>query len=128
MEEALMAKLLATAGVTAIFGTRIRWGERGQGDALPTLVLNVVSGEEHYTHGGAGQIGMTRIQFDSYGATSKQSNDGSAAVLTALSGASFTQGSVTFGGIFFDSKFGPRAEGESPKVFRTMRDARVWVQ
>jgi hypothetical protein len=45
-----------------------------------------------------------------------------------LSGAAFTQGSVTFGGIFFDSKFGPRAEGENPKVFRTMRDARVWVQ
>ena len=128
MEEALMAKLLASSTITTIFGTRIRWGERGQEDALPTLVLNIVSGQEEITHGGAGQIGMSRVQFDSYGTTAKQSKDGAAAVLALLHGAAFTQSGVTFGGIFFDNTLGPRAEGENPKVFRTMRDARVWVQ
>ena len=44
MEEALVAYLLANAGLTAIVGNRINWTTRPQGAAVPAVVLTKVSG------------------------------------------------------------------------------------
>jgi len=49
MEEALIAKLLADAGVSALVGTRIYPGVRPQAGPLPAIVFNLISATPSYS-------------------------------------------------------------------------------
>ena len=44
MEEALRARLLGAAGLTAIVDRRVDWGVRAQGAPMPAVTLNVITG------------------------------------------------------------------------------------
>ena len=64
MEAALIAKLLATAGVTALVSTRINWGRRPQGSALPCIVLHRIDGTPDVHHGGRSGLVSSRVQVE----------------------------------------------------------------
>lgn len=69
MEEDLVARLVADAGVSALVGEAVSWFERNRDDALPALVLTKVSPGRDYTHGGADGLDGPRVQFDCLGRT-----------------------------------------------------------
>lgn len=66
MDEALHALLLANAALTARVGQRVFWGEAKQGEALPAVVLNIISAVDHAHMSGGGYI-VYRVQIDCIG-------------------------------------------------------------
>ena len=44
MEEAIRSLLMAKTAISAVVGTRIDWGVRPQGSALPAIIINGISG------------------------------------------------------------------------------------
>jgi len=67
MEEDLVARLVADAGVSAIVGEVVSWFERNRDDPLPALVLTKVSPGRDYTHAGGDGLDGPRVQFDCLG-------------------------------------------------------------
>jgi hypothetical protein len=126
MEEALIAKLLATPAVTTIASTRIRPTMRTQGDAVPGVVVTTIAGGDIYHHGGLSVIDEALVQVDCWGATFLAAKQLARTIKTALSGANFTQGGVTFNRLFLENER-DSAEGENPRLFRTMLEFRVWT-
>lgn len=120
MEEQLRARLLATAGVTALVGQRINWGAHPQGEAFPALVLTVISGAEGYTLTGRDGLLQGRVQVDCYAATYGAAKVLSRAVVASLGGYS----SAGFRGVFHvgtrDSREGGSNEAE--RLFRVSLD------
>jgi hypothetical protein len=86
MEAAFRAALLASAGVTALAGSRVNWLSHPQSDALPAVVLTVVSDAEGYTLDGRNGLSQGRVQVDCYAMAYKAARDLAAAVRAALSG------------------------------------------
>lgn len=69
MEEDLIARLVADAGVSAVVGAGVSWFERNRDDALPVLVLTKVSPGRDYAHDGPDGLDGPRVQFDCLGST-----------------------------------------------------------
>lgn len=103
MQEGLRALLLADAGVSALVGTRVTWGARPQGSALPAVVLHLISDVPGYTLAGDNGHRDSRVQVDSIGEGQPLSALNVArAVQAALSGYSGTVAGTIFQGIFID--------------------------
>lgn len=83
MEEEFRAILKATTALTAIVGTRIDFGERPQGQPMPDMLLNVVSGFEGIHMNGKGPF-EGRIQADCYAMTYSEAKRASRAMIDAL--------------------------------------------
>jgi len=75
MEEVLRAKLLGTASVAAIVGTRVDWGIRPQGKPLPAIVLELASGVPGMTYAGPDGWSRSRVQIEHWGRTFKEAKD-----------------------------------------------------
>lgn len=75
MEEALRAKLLATAALAALVAKRVDWGLRPQGGELPAVALHVISDIADLTMKGASHWNTARIQADCWGRTFKAARD-----------------------------------------------------
>jgi len=125
MEAALIAKLLATAGITALVGQRISWSRRPQGEALPAIVLHRIDGAPDYHLTGASGIVESRVQVDCWGASYGSAKAVARAVEAAVSGQRFTQGAIRFDAILIlderDSTF-----DETTPLFRTSLDLGVF--
>ena len=122
MEYALIAKLLATVGITGITGTRINWSRRPQGEALPAIVLHRIDGAPEYHLQAPSGLVESRVQVDCWGDDYVAAKDLARAVETAISGQAFVQGSIRFDVILIvderDSTF-----DEAPETFfRTSLD------
>lgn len=103
MEEALVALLLADAGVAAALGTRIWWARAPQGQpARPYCVLRAISDPHDYHMGGPSGLFRSRIQTDVYGETYAQAKTASRALSAAISGYRGPAGAKTFQGAFID--------------------------
>lgn len=126
MEEALIAKLLATTAVTTIAGTRIRPTLRTQGEAVPGVVVTTVAGGDIYHHGGKSVIDDALVQIDCWATAMLTAKQLARAIKTALSGKNFIQGGVTFNRVLLENER-DSAEGENPRLFRTMLEFRVWT-
>lgn len=115
MEEEIRALLLATGGVTNLCGTRINFGERPQGQALPALVLNTVSATEGLHMNGKGPHDA-RIQVDCYATTPRARTLLARAVLARLN-------AYRGGGFLFIEHADTRdtREGGTNEVTRTYR-------
>jgi len=124
MEAALIAKLLAATGVTALVSTRINWGRRVQGAALPAIVLHRVSGLPDVHHGGASGLVVSRVQVDCWGASYGSAKAVARAVETAITAQTFTQGAVRFDVILIDSERDDSTDETTP-LFRTSLDLMV---
>lgn len=125
MEAALLAKLLATTGVTGLVGTRINWSRRPQGEALPCVVLHLIDGQPDVHHGGPSGLRVSRVQADCWGLSLKASKQVARAIEAGLTAQKFTQGATRFDVILIvderDSSF-----DEQPDVyFRTSLDLMV---
>jgi hypothetical protein len=127
MIAALIAKLLATAGVTTLVSTRIRPVLAHQTDTLPLVVVHKISHRPEYSTSAAISYAETRVQIDCWGLTMASAQAVGAAVKTALSGVSFTQGGVTFSGLFVQGER-HSFEGDQPEArrFRCSLDFQVW--
>lgn len=68
MEEALVERLVAVAGVAGIAGDRISWFGRQRGDALPALTLSKISPGEEWNHSGPDRLDRPRVRFDCWSA------------------------------------------------------------
>lgn len=125
MEAALMAKLLASASITALVSTRINWSRRPQGSALPCIVLHRIDGTPDVHHGGASGLVQSRVQIDCWGASYGAAKAIARAVETAVTAQTFTQGAIRFDVILVaderDSTF-----DETTPIFRTSLDLLVF--
>lgn len=124
MEAALIAKLLATAGVTALVSTRINWSRRPQGAALPCIVLHRVSGLPDVHHAGASGLVVSRVQVDCWGASYGSAKAVARAVEAAITAQTFTQGATRFDVILIDSERDDSTDETTP-LFRTSLDLMV---
>lgn len=124
MEAALIAKLLATAGVTALVSTRINWSRRPQGAALPAIVLQRISGTPDVHHAGASGLVVSRVQVDCWAASYGSAKAVARAVETAITAQTFTQGATRFDVILIDSERDDSTDETTP-LFRTSLDLMV---
>ena len=124
MEAALIAKLLATAGVTTLVGQRINWSRRAQGAALPAIVLHRVSGLPDVHHAGASGLVVSRVQVDCWAASYGAAKGVARAVETAITAQTFTQGAVRFDVILIDSERDDSTDETTP-LFRTSLDLMI---
>lgn len=100
MEEELRARLLASSAVTAICGQRITWGRRPQGEALPAIMLTVVSAPREYQLAGPAGLKEARVQVDCWAETYAASKSLARAVNDQLGGARF----ASVQGAFLDTE------------------------
>ncbi len=121
MEAALIAKLLATTAITTLVSTRINYGRRPQGSALPAIVLHVIDRIPDVTHGGRSGLLASRLQVDCWGATFGSAKEVARAVETAITAQSFTQGAIRFDAILIDAERDDTTDETTP-LFRTSLD------
>ncbi|MDP3550611.1 MAG: DUF3168 domain-containing protein [Novosphingobium sp.] len=84
MEEDLVARLVADAGVSAIVDEAVSWFERNRDDALPAVVLQKVSPGREYSHDGPDGLDGPRVQFDCLGRTMDEAAALKRAVLACM--------------------------------------------
>jgi hypothetical protein len=125
MEEALIAKLLATAGITAAVGQRVTWKRRGQGKPLPAIVLHRIDGGRDYHHGGPSGLIESRVQVDCWGDTYLSAKNAARAVEAALSGARFDQDGIRFDAILIVDERDDTSDENGKPLYRTSLDLMV---
>lgn len=103
MEEDLVARLVADAGVSAVVDEKVSWFERARDDALPVLVLTKVSAGRDYTHGGADGLDGPRVQFDCLGRTDAEALALKRAVVACMEQAA-TVGDTLFHNAFLEGE------------------------
>jgi len=125
MEAALIAKLLASTGITALVSTRINWSRRPQGEALPAIVLHRIDGTPDVHHGGASGLGVSRVQVDCWGASYGSAKAVARAVEAAVTAQTFTQGVIRFDVILIADERDSTSDETTP-IFRTSLDLMVY--
>lgn len=127
MEEALIAILLAAAGVTTLTGDKVYPGVRPQGSALPAIIFNRISGRPGYVMSGPDGSSESRVQIDAYADSYAATKALARAVRSTLSGLRGAHHGVTFQGVFLESAR-DGFEGENPeRIFRVSMDFTVWA-
>lgn len=125
MEEALIARMLATAGITALVGQRVTPKRRTQGGDLPAIVLHRIDGGPDYTQAGASGLIESRVQVDCWAGSWLSSATVARAVMAALSGATFTQDGVRFDAIFVVAQRDDTDDENGTPLFRFSLDLMV---
>lgn len=125
MEADLIAKLLASSGVTALVSTRINWSRRPQGSALPAIVLHVIDGEPDVTHGGRSGLRMNRVQADIWASSYGSAKAVARALEDAITAQTFTQGATRFDAILIDSERDDTSDESGTPLFRTSLDLMI---
>jgi hypothetical protein len=87
LESKIHTLLAGTAGVSGIASTRIRPIVLNQGDTLPALTYQRVSGGQQNVLSGSFSLENPRIQIDCMASTYSGAKALGAAVLTAMTGA-----------------------------------------
>ena len=124
MEEALIAKLLATTAITTLVSNRIFVGARPQASTLPAIVVNRVSGAPLYSDDGEDGLEESRFQIDCWGSTYSSAKGLARAVRGALSAFQGTQSPVNFRYVSLDLEQDLQESGTdvSDYPFRTSLD------
>jgi len=124
MEEALIAKLLADAGVSALAGARVHPGVRPQAGLLPAIVFNMISANPSYSDDGQDGIAECRVQLDCWGTTYADAKKTARAVKSALSAFDGTVSGVRFRYITIDLEHDIQETGANSESypFRTSLD------
>lgn len=123
MEEDLIARLTASAGIAALCGARVAWFGRPRGDGYPCLILSTIDPGREYTHGGADGLDGPRVQFDCYAATDIGAIALKRAVLAEME-ASATVGDTVFHNGFLESEatFDEGEQDGGGSLFRVSQD------
>jgi Protein of unknown function (DUF3168) len=127
MEEAFIARLLATPALSALIANRINWGERPKKEPLPGVTLLIVSPGRNYVHQGVDHLGNPRVQVDCYGASYAQAKAVARVVRDTLE-VPATQAGIAFSQSLLEAERGPLIEdvGGGLKVHRISMDFFVW--
>jgi hypothetical protein len=84
MQTALRTRLKNDATVSGLVGTRIDWGARPQGTALPAVTLHMVSDPRPQHMAGFQATRQSWVQVDCWGAKYTDAASVSAAVIAAI--------------------------------------------
>lgn len=125
MEEALRAKLLATAAITGPVADRVDWGLRPQGDPLPGLTLQTVGGTRGMTLTGADGWRQVRVQVDAWAKTFKQARDLRDACATLFAGLRVTSSTSKLRTFVLDERGDPEGGAQGDPDFRASLDIMV---
>lgn len=125
MEAALIAKLLASAGVTALVGQKITWVRRVQGETPPAIVLHRIDGQPDYHHAGASGLVVSRVQVDCWGLTYGSAKAVARAVEAAVTAQTFTEGTIRFDVILIADERDSTFDEAPETLFRTSLDLMV---
>lgn len=128
MEEALIAYLLADAGVAALVATRVTPGKRTQGGDLPAIVFHLVSGAPEYDDQGTTGLVDSTIQIDCWASTYTGAKLVARAVKAALQDFDGTIDGVEFQAVFLEAErdFAPSGGGQAEYLHRTSLDFNPW--
>lgn len=127
MEEALIAQLLASSGVTALVGAAVRPNVRAQNDNPPCVVVTTISRSPVYHSGGQADLAEAMVQMDCWGKTALEALTLARAVKAAIPKQRFNRNSVAFGGIFqLGERHGFEGDTPSARLHRVSIDFRVW--
>lgn len=128
MEEGIIAKLLATSGVTALVSQRVYPGRRPQASALPAIDIANISGAPIYTDQGEAGLSTARVEINCWGTTYTSAKQVSRAVTAALSAFFGDAGGVTFQYILKDAErdFSEGGSNAAEYLYRTNLDFLVW--
>lgn len=121
MDEALWALLTGSSAVTAVCAQRIFWGAAPQGEALPALVLNIISGLDAPHLDGVDGLWRYRVQVDCYGVDRPSARALSRAVVALLNGYA-TPDRSGISGVFIDSTREDTEEAGSGRPSRISHD------
>jgi hypothetical protein len=127
MEEALVAYLLANAGLAGLVGTRVYWVERPQAEQLPALTLTKISAPRAYTMKGSAGLVAARVQVDCWAETFGTAKLVARSLVAAIGGRRFDAGGVSFRGVFVEDENDtsePRPGGG--RMSRTRLDLLLW--
>jgi len=115
--------MLADAGISAKVGTRITWGERLQGSAVPAINMAVASKVTIYHMSGASSYNQYRVQVNIYGVTYGAAELTARAVFLFLS----AHKSGTFQGVFLENEDNLRSVGsnDADKLFGIRQDYQI---
>lgn len=122
MEGALRARLVAAATAAA---DRVYWVERPQATALPSIILQTVTGDYPQTYGGLQATRDPRIQMDVWGRTYAEAKAIMVAALAALNGRTVSNG-IAFDNIIFEGERDGLERLETTNVYRRGIDLIVW--
>jgi hypothetical protein len=130
MEEGIIQRLLATAGVTNIVTTRVFPGSLPQAYALPAVTVHVISGGPLYADDGEVGLDEVRIQVDCWAETYTAAKLLARQVRASLSAFVGTVNGVTFPYILLDviRDFREAGGNQAEYVFRTNMDYIVWSE
>jgi hypothetical protein len=130
MEEALRARLLATAALSALVGDRINWGLRTQGAPLPSVDLHMITDVAQTNLAGPSGWSAARVQVDCWGRTYKAARDvsdtiGPAAGADGLHCLRATLSGIRFR-IFVIDRVSDTDTDSAGVIHRTRLDLNVW--
>lgn len=127
MEEALLDRLLANAGVSALIQDRGNWLERPARDVLPGLTLRMIAANRRYSQDGADELAGSRVRFDCWGRSYGEAKILSRAVRAAVEPAE-DQSGISFKQAFQvgERDLGPDDIPGGGKAFRVSMDFIVW--
>lgn len=122
MEGALRARIVAAATAA---GGRVYWVDRPQASALPSITLQVVSGDYPQTYEGFQATRDPRVQMDVWATSYGEAKSILTAVVAALLPRVVSNG-VEFKGIFFEGERDGLERLETTNVYRRGIDLIVW--
>jgi hypothetical protein len=130
MEHGIIARLLASGGVTAHVSTRVYPGRRPQASALPAIDVASISGAPVYTDQGSAGLATARIEVNCWGATYTSAKQVARAVTAALSAFFGEVGGVRFQFILKDAErdFSEGGSNVAEYLFRTSLDFICWFE
>lgn len=133
VEQAIRERLVATPGVAALAGTRVRQLLLRQKETMPAVRVQLISEPRQYQLRGEDGAVRSRVQVDAYDAEDGGAYAGAVAladaVRAALSGQRFTDSgsppSVQVTGCFVDGRR-VMYEAEEQRLVRVSQDFIVW--
>lgn len=128
LEEGLYSYLTATAGITALVGTRVYAFRIPQHMTLPCLTVQRISTARTHTHDSSGATGLarTRVQFDAWAADYSTAKSISDALRAALNGKKGTlSGAYTIQAALIEEE-SPELEPQS-NLYRSRSDYMIWA-
>lgn len=128
VEEAIIAKLLASAGVLALVSSRVFPVSRPQGSALPAVTIQRIDGAPILSDEGNSELENVRLQIDCWGSKYTDAKKAARAVIAELNAFAGTLSGVYIPLIELEAERDMPREGATAQeyLFRTSLDVSVW--
>lgn len=127
MERELLAYLKAQTAITALVGTRMNWGLRGQGAQLPAITLNLIDKIPQYSDEGEVGLFSSRVQIDGWAENDQNAAALGEAVRAALSGKRFPADSLLLDAWSQgETRETEQGSGTTAPIHRSRTDYLIW--